>query len=166
MDLQRASINLRNILDVSEKEQLVSMETTLRLFWKVRLFKFFELLSFSFFWAFLSFELFDLFSSLNLLWVWGWKYWVLMVSMVTTLRLFWRVRLLNFLSFWTLWAFERFGLLNFVTFSAFLWTLTWSCCLWNNPFGKVELWALKTNFELKNQERRLGCVCGGEWIYT
>merc|ERR1719209_1039175 len=30
----RASINLRNILDVSEKEQLVSMETTLRLFWK------------------------------------------------------------------------------------------------------------------------------------
>ena len=33
---KRASINLRNILDVSEKEQLVSMETTLRLFWKVR----------------------------------------------------------------------------------------------------------------------------------
>jgi len=32
--LIRASINLRNILDVSEKEQLVSMETTLRLFWK------------------------------------------------------------------------------------------------------------------------------------
>ena len=26
---------MRNILDVSEKEQLVSMETTLRLFWKV-----------------------------------------------------------------------------------------------------------------------------------
>ena len=41
MDLQRASINLRNILDVSEKEQLVSMETTLRLFWKVRLLNFF-----------------------------------------------------------------------------------------------------------------------------
>jgi len=29
-----ASINLRNILEVSEKEQLVSLETTLRLFWK------------------------------------------------------------------------------------------------------------------------------------
>jgi len=32
--LIRASINLRNILEVSEKEQLVSLETTLRLFWK------------------------------------------------------------------------------------------------------------------------------------
>ena len=41
MDLQRASINLRNILDVSEKEQLVSMETTLRLFWKVSILNFF-----------------------------------------------------------------------------------------------------------------------------
>ena len=40
MGSQRASINLRNILDVSEKEQLVSMETTLRLFWKVRLLNF------------------------------------------------------------------------------------------------------------------------------
>ena len=35
INLPRASINLRNILDVSEKEQLVSLETTLRLFWKV-----------------------------------------------------------------------------------------------------------------------------------
>ena len=46
MGSQRASINLRNILDVSEKEQLVSMETTLRLFWKVgilNLFLYFEL---------------------------------------------------------------------------------------------------------------------------
>ena len=33
--LIRASVNLRNILDVAEKEQLVSLETTLRLFWKV-----------------------------------------------------------------------------------------------------------------------------------
>ena len=30
-----ASINLRNILDVSEKEQIISLETTLRLYWKV-----------------------------------------------------------------------------------------------------------------------------------
>ena len=29
------SINLRNILDVKEKEQLISLETTLRLYWKV-----------------------------------------------------------------------------------------------------------------------------------
>ena len=33
----QASINLRNILEVREKEQLVSLETTLRLYWKVRL---------------------------------------------------------------------------------------------------------------------------------
>ena len=32
----QASINLRNILEVREKEQLVSLETTLRLYWKVR----------------------------------------------------------------------------------------------------------------------------------
>jgi len=32
--LIKASVNLRNILQVSEKEQLVSLETTLRLFWK------------------------------------------------------------------------------------------------------------------------------------
>ena len=31
----QASINLRNILEVWEKEQLVSLETTLRLYWKV-----------------------------------------------------------------------------------------------------------------------------------
>ena len=31
-----ASINLRNILEVAEKEQLISLETTLRLYWKVR----------------------------------------------------------------------------------------------------------------------------------
>ena len=31
----QASINLRNILEVREKEQLVSLETTLRLYWKV-----------------------------------------------------------------------------------------------------------------------------------
>ena len=31
----KASINLRNILEVWEKEQLVSLETTLRLYWKV-----------------------------------------------------------------------------------------------------------------------------------
>ena len=31
-----ASINLRNILDVAEKEQIISLETTLRLYWKVR----------------------------------------------------------------------------------------------------------------------------------
>ena len=55
MGSQRASINLRNILDVSEKEQLVSMETTLRLFWKVRILNFFL-----YFELFLSFELFDL----------------------------------------------------------------------------------------------------------
>ena len=30
-----ASINLRNILDVAEKEQIISLETTLRLYWKV-----------------------------------------------------------------------------------------------------------------------------------
>jgi len=30
----QASINLRNILDVAEKEQLISLETTLRLYWK------------------------------------------------------------------------------------------------------------------------------------
>ena len=59
MGSQRASINLRNILDVSEKEQLVSMETTLRLFWKVSilnvycLMSFFCLLNF-----FLTFQLF------------------------------------------------------------------------------------------------------------
>jgi len=29
-----ASINLRNILDVAEKEQIISLETTLRLYWK------------------------------------------------------------------------------------------------------------------------------------
>ena len=55
MGSQRASINLRNILDVSEKEQLVSMETTLRLFWKVRLLNFFL-----YFELFLPFELVDL----------------------------------------------------------------------------------------------------------
>lgn len=33
--LIRASINLRNILDVAEKQQLISLETTLRLYWKV-----------------------------------------------------------------------------------------------------------------------------------
>jgi len=32
--LIKASVNLRNILDVAEKEQLVSLETTLRLYWK------------------------------------------------------------------------------------------------------------------------------------
>merc|ERR1719513_116721 len=32
--LIEASINLRNILDVAEKEQIVSLETTLRLYWK------------------------------------------------------------------------------------------------------------------------------------
>ena len=31
--LIEASINLRNILDVSEKQQLITIETTLRLFW-------------------------------------------------------------------------------------------------------------------------------------
>ena len=31
----RASINLRNILDVAEKEQIISLETTLRLYWRV-----------------------------------------------------------------------------------------------------------------------------------
>ena len=30
-----ASINLRNILDVGERQQLISLETTLRLYWKV-----------------------------------------------------------------------------------------------------------------------------------
>ena len=30
-----ASINLRNILGVGEKEQIISLETTLRLYWKV-----------------------------------------------------------------------------------------------------------------------------------
>ena len=30
-----SSINLRNILDVKEKEQIISLETTLRLYWKV-----------------------------------------------------------------------------------------------------------------------------------
>lgn len=30
----QASINLRNILDVAEKEQIISLETTLRLYWK------------------------------------------------------------------------------------------------------------------------------------
>ena len=34
--LIKASINLRNILDVVEKEQIISLETTLRLYWKVR----------------------------------------------------------------------------------------------------------------------------------
>ena len=34
--LIRASINLRNILDVAEKQQLISLETTLRLYWKVK----------------------------------------------------------------------------------------------------------------------------------
>ena len=34
--LIEASINLRNILDVAEKEQIVSLETTLRLYWKVK----------------------------------------------------------------------------------------------------------------------------------
>ena len=29
-----ASINLRNILDVVEKQQLISLETSLRLYWK------------------------------------------------------------------------------------------------------------------------------------
>ena len=33
--LIKASINLRNILDVAEKEQIISLETTLRLYWKV-----------------------------------------------------------------------------------------------------------------------------------
>ena len=33
--LIESSINLRNILDVSEKEQIISLETTLRLYWKV-----------------------------------------------------------------------------------------------------------------------------------
>ena len=33
-----ASINLRNILDVAEKEQIISLETTLRLYWKVGVF--------------------------------------------------------------------------------------------------------------------------------
>ena len=32
----QASINLRNILDVAEKEQIISLETTLRLYWRVR----------------------------------------------------------------------------------------------------------------------------------
>ena len=32
--LIEASINLRNILDVAEKEQIISLETTLRLYWK------------------------------------------------------------------------------------------------------------------------------------
>ena len=31
----KSSINLRNILDVKEKEQIISLETTLRLYWKV-----------------------------------------------------------------------------------------------------------------------------------
>ena len=31
----KVSINLRNILEVAEKEQLISLETTLRLYWKV-----------------------------------------------------------------------------------------------------------------------------------
>ena len=35
--LIEASINLRNILDVAEKEQIISLETTLRLYWKVSL---------------------------------------------------------------------------------------------------------------------------------
>ena len=30
-----SSINLRNILDVREKEQIISLETTLRMYWKV-----------------------------------------------------------------------------------------------------------------------------------
>ena len=34
--LIKASINLRNILDIVEKEQIISLETTLRLYWKVR----------------------------------------------------------------------------------------------------------------------------------
>jgi hypothetical protein len=34
--LIESSINLRNILDVAEKEQIISLETTLRLYWKVR----------------------------------------------------------------------------------------------------------------------------------
>ena len=33
--LVEASINLRNILEVKEKEQIISLETTLRLYWKV-----------------------------------------------------------------------------------------------------------------------------------
>ena len=33
--LIKSSINLRNILDVAEKEQIISLETTLRLYWKV-----------------------------------------------------------------------------------------------------------------------------------
>ena len=33
--LINASINLRNILDVAEKEQIISLETTPRLYWKV-----------------------------------------------------------------------------------------------------------------------------------
>ena len=36
--LIEASINLRNILDVAEKEQIVSLETTLRLYWQVTTF--------------------------------------------------------------------------------------------------------------------------------
>ena len=36
VSLIQASINLRNILEVREKEQLVSLEITLRLYWKVR----------------------------------------------------------------------------------------------------------------------------------
>ena len=35
--LIESSINLRNILDVAEKEQIISLETTLRLYWKVRM---------------------------------------------------------------------------------------------------------------------------------
>ena len=33
--LIESSINLRNILDVAEKVQIISLETTLRLYWKV-----------------------------------------------------------------------------------------------------------------------------------
>ena len=33
-----ASINLRNILDVAEKEQIISLETTFRMYWKVWIF--------------------------------------------------------------------------------------------------------------------------------
>ena len=40
-----ASINLRNILDVREKEQLISLETTLRLYWKVGYFVLFCIVS-------------------------------------------------------------------------------------------------------------------------
>ena len=36
--LIESSINLRNILDVAEKEQIISLETTLRLYWKVNLY--------------------------------------------------------------------------------------------------------------------------------